>query len=98
MVDDQGAMLGGGLRVLQREARVVGDVLGVSHRTLERFAEPRDLFPNLLRGEVFVFLGALRGGKGVENRQPCPDLEQAFATEHGEDEREVMDEVGSNGP
>lgn len=59
MVDDQRSVLSGGLCVLQREAGIVGDVLGVPHPTLERLAEPRELFPNFFRREIFVFLRAL---------------------------------------
>ena len=97
MIDDPSTVLGGGLRVLQREPRVVGDVLRVSHCALEGIAEPRELLPNFFWREVLVLFEAVGGGQEVEHGEACPHLEQAFATEHRIDERQWMDEMRGDG-
>ncbi len=67
MVDHQRAVLGGGLRVLERELCVIRDVLRVAHRTLERIAKPWKLLAYLLRRQVFVFLGVFHSSQTVEH-------------------------------
>jgi hypothetical protein len=71
---------------------------GYRTRSFERIAQPRKLFPDLLWREVFVLLEALRSGQEVEDRQACPNLEEAFATKHRENERERMDQMGGDSP